>query len=103
MRGDDRLPARRVLPVQAGQGPDDGQVGQPGDVLAHGGEVDVSQAGQAAVVKADHGDLARDGHPGPQEHVENPGRALVVEGQHGGDPGRGGPPGMRDGAAVLVG
>src|ERR1700727_620208 len=61
VRGDDGLPAGPVLAVQAGQGADDGQVGQAGDVLADAGEVDVGQPGQVAVVEADHGDLARDG------------------------------------------
>src|SRR5690242_20151951 len=36
----DRFRGRAVLPLEAGQGPDDGQVGEARDVLADGGQVD---------------------------------------------------------------
>src|SRR5690348_4846450 len=102
MRRDDRFRTRRLLSLEPGQGPDDGQVGQAGDVLADGGEVDVGQPGQAAVVEADDGDLSGNTDADPEEHVEDAGRALVVEGQHGGRPGRGGEQAAGGGGAVLL-
>jgi aryl-alcohol dehydrogenase-like predicted oxidoreductase len=58
----------------------------------------VGQAGQVAVVEADHRDLAGDRDAGPEEHVEQAGRALIVERQHRGGAGRRGrqPPGQAD-------
>ena len=76
VRGDDGLRAGRVLSVQASQGANDGQVSQAGDVLADAGEVDVSQAGEVAVVEADHGDLAGDGDAGAEEHIQDAGGAI---------------------------
>src|ERR1700729_2533703 len=102
VRGDDGLPAGPVRAVQAGQGADDGQVGQAGDVLADAGEVDVGQPGQVTVVEADHGDLARDGDASAEEHVQHAGGALVVEGQNGGRPGLGGQQGAGGRGAVLL-
>jgi len=60
VRGDDGFPSGRVLSFEAGEGPDDGQVGEAGDVLADRGEVDVGEPGETAVVEADDGDLAGD-------------------------------------------
>src|SRR5690348_3267192 len=103
MRRDDRFRARRLLSLEPGQGPDDGQVGQAGDVLADGGQVDVGQPGQMAVVEADDGDLPGNADAGAQEDVEDPGGALVIEGQDGSRPGGGGQQAAGGSGTVLFG
>ena len=60
-----------------------------GNVLADGGEVDVGQPGEMAVVEADDGDLPGHRDAGAEEHVEDAGGALVVEGHDRGRPGAG--------------
>src|SRR6476469_9024478 len=83
---DDALPAGRRFAFQTCDGPAEGQFREAGDVLADGGEVDMGQAGQAAVVESDDGDLLRDGYAGAEEGVQDAGGAAVVEGEHGGGP-----------------
>lgn len=65
----------------------DREFGHAGNVLGHGREVDVGQAGQTAVVEADHRDLAGDRDTRAEEGVERAGGARVVEGQEGAGPG----------------
>jgi len=55
------------------------------------------------VVEADDGDLAGDSDAGAEEHVEEPGGALVVEGQHGSRAGMNGLQGTGGGGAVRLG
>jgi Xylose isomerase-like TIM barrel len=103
VRGNDRFPAGGRLSFQPGQGPDHGQVGETRDVLADGGEVDVGQAGQMAVVEADDRDLAGDVDAGAEEDVEDAEGAAVVEGDDRGGPGTRGDYGTGGRGAVLFG
>ncbi|KMS68807.1 hypothetical protein ACM01_37540 [Streptomyces viridochromogenes] len=78
------FPGGDLRTLQACDGPADGEPGEACDVLSDGGEVDVGQAGQMAVVEPDDGDVAGDRDAGAEEEVEYAGRAAVVEGQYGG-------------------
>ncbi len=78
---DHLFPGTGVATVQARDGPVHGEMGEAGDALPDGGEVDMGQAGQMAVVEADDGDGAGDGNAAAEEDNEDTGRAAVVEGE----------------------
>jgi hypothetical protein len=102
---DDQLPVGHGRPVEAVDRAGDGQGGHLLGVLGDGGEVDVGEAGQAAVVVADHADVVGHGEAGAVQHVEDAGGAAVVEHGHGGrSPARGRvQEGAGGGGAVVLG
>src|SRR5215211_1005641 len=102
---DDQLSVVDGRPVEPVDRAADGQGGHPLGVLGDGGEVDVGEAGQAAVVVADHADVAGHGEAGAVQHVEGAGGAAVVEHRDGGGslPGGDVEEGAGGGGAVVFG
>lgn len=96
------FPGGDLRALQACDGPADGEAGEACDVLSDGGEVDVGQAGEMAVVEPDDGDVAGDRDAGAEEEVEYAGRAAVVEGQYGGGARAGGRQGSGGLGAFLL-
>ena len=64
--GDDLFPGGDLRTLQACDCPADGEPSEACDVLSDGGEVDMGQAGQMAVVEPDDGDVAGDRDAGAE-------------------------------------
>src|SRR5664280_2919961 len=86
----DYFPATGRGTVQPVDGTSDGQTGHPTGILRDGGEVDVGQPGQPAVVEADDADVLRHRKSRVAEDVQQAGGAPVVEHGDGGRTGNGG-------------
>src|SRR5262245_22139915 len=102
---DDQLPVGDRCAVEPVDGAGDGEGGHLVGVLGDGGEVDVGEARQAAVVVADHAEVAGHGEAGTVQDVEDAGGAAVVEHDDGGGPRSGGQlqEGVGGGGAVVLG
>jgi NADH dehydrogenase len=87
---DDQLALGDGRPFDAVDGPRDGERADPLGVLRDGGQVDVGQPGEAAVVVADDADVARHDHAGAVQDVEHARGAAAVEDGDGGRPRVGG-------------
>ena len=84
MGWDDQLTFGDGRAVEPSGGAGDGKAGELVDVLRDGGECDVRQAGQAAVVEPDDEYVTGDVNTGAAQDIENAGRTAVVEHRDGG-------------------